>query len=206
MDTMSTAIPAPRVVRSSAHLSRTSRAWYWVAAAIFVFGVLVPVVWGLTSVRAANEKARAFPRAAVPGAGTVTVTDPGDQMIYFMGPGDRSPAALGLRVTDPAGGAVPVAPYDLAVKLDLVGAVGTAVATFPADVQGVYTVTSTGSGVSDGALAVGADVAGDALPGILGALVVMVFCVDVAIVIVIVTLVRGASRRRAAFGYPSPGA
>ena len=127
---------------------------------------------------------------------TVTVTDPGDQMIYFTGSGDQSPASLGLQVTDPAGASVPITPYDLAVKLDLVGDVGTAVATFPAAAKGAYTVTSTGSGARGGAIAVGDNVGMDALPDVLGALAVMVFSVNVAIVIVIVTLVRGASRER----------
>ena len=196
MDTVSSVIPAQRVARSTGGVKRASRAWYWVALAILAVGVLLPAVWGVTSVSSANEKATAFPRATVPGAVTVDVTDPGDQMIYFTGAGDQG-LVSGLRVTDPAGASVPITPYDLAVKVDLVGDVGTAVATFPAPAKGAYTVTSAGSGAR-GAIAVGDNVGRDALPDVLGALAVMVFSVNVAIVIVIVTLLRGASRERSA--------
>ena len=72
--------------------------------------MLLPAIWGVTSVDSALDRADAFPRATDPGAVTVTVTDPGDQMIYFTGSGDQSPAALGLQVTDPAGASVPVTP------------------------------------------------------------------------------------------------
>jgi hypothetical protein len=167
-----------------------------VALAILAAGVLLPAVWGVTSVNTANEKASAFPRATVPGAVTVTVTDPGDQMIYFTGPGDQSATSLGLQVTDPAGISVPITPHDLALEVDLVGDVGTAVATFPADAKGAYTVTSTGSSVHGGAIAVGGNVVMEALPDVLSALAVMLLSVVAAIVIVIVTLVRGSSRER----------
>ncbi|HEX5642360.1 MAG TPA: hypothetical protein VFZ86_08485 [Thermoleophilia bacterium] len=177
-------------------MRKVSRAWYWLALAILAAGVLLPAVWGVTSVDGALEKADAFPRAAVPGAVTVTVTDPGDQMIYFTGSGDQSPAALGLRVTDPAGASVPVTPYDLVVKLDLAGDVGVAVATFPAAAEGAYVVTSTGNGAPEGAITVGTNVAMDTLPNVLSALAVMLLSVVTAIAIVIVTLVRGSTRER----------
>ena len=196
MDTTSAVIPARRVARSSGGVRKVSRAWYWLALAILAAGVLLPAVWGVTSVDSALEKADAFPRATVPGAVTVTVTDPGDQMIYFTGSGDQSPAALGLQVTDPAGASVPVTPYDLVVKLDLAGDVGVAVATFPAAAEGAYLVTSTGNGAPEGAIAVGANVAMDTLPNVLSALAVMLLSVVTAIAIVIVTLVRGSTRER----------
>ena len=79
MDTTSAVIPARRVARISA-ARRVSRAWYWLALAILAAGVLLPAVWGVTSVDSALEKADAFPRATVPGAVTVTVTEPGDQI------------------------------------------------------------------------------------------------------------------------------
>lgn len=196
MDTTSAVIPARRVARSDGGVRKVSRAWYWLALAILAAGVLLPAVWGVTSVDGALEEADAFPRAAVPGTVTVTVTDPGDQMIYFTGSGEQSPAALGLRVTDPAGASVPVTPYDLVVKLDLAGDVGVAVATFPAAAEGAYLVTSTGNGVPEGAITVGTNVAKDTLPNVLGALAVMLLSVVTAIAIVIVTLVRGSTRER----------
>jgi len=196
MDTTSAVIPARRVARSSGGARKVSPAWYWLALAILAAGVLLPAVWGVTSVDGALEKADAFPRATVPGAVTVTVTDPGDQMIYFTGSGDQSPAALGLQVTDPAGASVPLTPYDLVVKLDLAGDVGVAVATFPAAAEGAYIVTSAGNGAPDGTIAVGANVAMDTLPDVLSALAVMLLSVVTAIAIVIVTLVRGSSRTR----------
>ena len=196
MDTTSAVIPAGRVARSSGGVRKVSRAWYWLALAILAAGVLLPAVWGVTSVDRALEKADAFPRATVPGAVTVTVTDPGDQVVHVTGSGDQRPAALGLQVTDPAGASVPVTPYDLVVKLDLAGDVGAAVATFPAAAEGAYLVTTTGNGAPDGAIAVGANVAMDTLPNVLGDLAVMLLSVITAIAIVIVTLVRGSTRER----------
>ena len=194
MDTTSAVIPAPRVARSSGGPRKVSRAWYWLALAILAAGVVLPAVWGVASVDTALDEARAFPRAAVPGAVTITVTEPGDQMVYFTGSGDPSPGSLGLRVTDPAGVSVPITPYDLAVEVDLAGDVGAAVATFSADAEGAYVVSSAGNGAHDGAIAVGANVARDALPDVLGALAVMLLSVVTAIAVVIVTLVRGSSR------------
>ncbi len=196
MDTASTVIPAPRVARSpgGAAAAGVSRVWYWVALTILALGVVVSTAWGMTGVNAANEEADAFPRATVPGAVTVAVTAPGDQMVYFTGSADRSPAELGLRVTGPAGAPVPITPYDLALQVDLAGHVGAAVATFPAAAPGAYTVTSATSSAQGGAIVVGGNVVRDALPDVLGALAVLLLSVLVAIVIVIVTLVRGASR------------
>ena len=63
MDTTSTVIPAQRVARSTGGVKRASRAWYWVALAILAAGVLLPAVWGVTSVNSANREGR--PRSRV---------------------------------------------------------------------------------------------------------------------------------------------
>ena len=141
---MSTISAGPVTGRWTAAASKKPTAtWYLVALAIALIGVGLAGVWGVRSVNDANSRASAFPGATVPGAATVKVADPGDQMIYFSGSGNPTVETLGLKVEDPRGVEVPTVPYDLALKVDLAGDVGTAIATFAADRQGAYTVTST---------------------------------------------------------------
>ena len=191
---MSTVSETQLVARPRGTSRRAPKTWYWIALAVFVMGVALSVVWGVTSVNDANERASAFPRTTVPGTLTVNVTEPGDQMVYFTGAGDASPGSLRLRVKDPAGVSVPLTPYDLAVEVDMSGRLGRAVATFAADTKGGYTVTSAAGGQRDGMIAVGDNVTAKVLPDVLGALAVLLVSVVAAVVIVIVTAVRRSSR------------
>jgi hypothetical protein len=191
---MATISEAPATGRwTGAAGKKASATWYLVALAIALVGVALAGAWGVRSVHDANSRASAFPSTRVPGTATVKVADPGDQMIYFSGSGSPSVEALGLRVEDPRGVEVPTVPYDLALKVDLAGDVGTATATFAANRRGTYTVTST-SGYPGGVIAVGDNVSMDVLPQLLGALALLLFSVSVGIVIAIVTLVRRSTR------------
>ena len=77
---------------------------------------------------------------------------------------------------------MPAVPYDLALKVDLAGDVGTAIATFAADRQGTYTVTST-AGRQQGVIAVGDNVSLDVLPQVLGAVALLFISLGVGVVI-----------------------
>jgi hypothetical protein len=167
--------------------------WYLVALAVAVVGVAAAGAWGMRSVNDANARADAFPSIALPGTLTVQVTDPSDQMIYFTGSGSPSADALALKVEGPEGIAVETVPYDLTLEVDLAGDAGTAVATFAAERQGTYTVTSTARD-HPGVIAVGDNVSMEVLPRVLGSLALMSISVGAAIIIVVVTLLRRSSR------------
>ena len=191
---MSTISEAPAVGQRTRAARKASATWYLVALAVAIVGVGSTGAWGVRSVNDAHDRARGFPSTTVPGTATIEVADPGDQMVYFSGSGSPSAEALGLKVEDPSGVTVPTVPYDLALKADLAGDVGTAIATFAADRQGVYAVTSTAGSHPGGVIAVGDNVSMDVLPRVLGALALMSMSVGAAIVIAIITLLRRSTR------------
>jgi hypothetical protein len=194
---MSTISEAPATGRwTGAASKKASATWYLVALAVALVGVGLAGVWGVRSVHDASSRAGAFPSTAVPGTATVKVVDPGDQMIYFSGSGSPSLEALGLKVEDPRGVEVSTVPYDLALKVDLAGDVGTAIATFAADRQGTYTVTSTGHYLG-GVIAVGDNVSMDVLPQVLGAVALLLFSIGAGIVIAVITLLRRSTTHAA---------
>ena len=194
---MSTIAETPRVARVGTRGRRAPKAGYWIALVIFMTGVALAVTWGVRSVGDAGERANAFPRTAVPGELAVEVTQAGDQMVYFTGADDATPASLGLRVTSPSGASLPLTTYDLVLEVDIAGDLGTAVATFPADTPGTYAVTSAPTADHLGAIGVGENVAMDVLPDVLGALVLAWVSVFVAVALASITLAlrsSGASR------------
>jgi hypothetical protein len=179
---------APAAGQWSGATRKASATWYLVALAVAIVGVGLAGAWGVRSVNAAIDRAQGFPSTTVPGTATIEVADPGDQMVYFSGSGSPSAEALELKVEGPSGVAVPTVPYDLALKVDLAGDVGTAIATFAADRPGAYTVASAAGSYPSGVIAVGDNVSRDVLPRVLGALALMSMSLGAAIVIAIVTL------------------
>jgi len=191
---MSTVSEAPAFGRRAGAARKASVAWYLVAVAVAIVGVASAGVWGVRSVDRANARAEAFPTTTVPGTATVKVADPGDQMIYFSGSGSPSAEALGLKVEGPGGVAVPTVSYDLTLQVDLAGDLGTAIATFAADEQGTYTVTSSTDRYPGGVIGVGDNVNMDVLPRVLGALALMSITMGAAVVIAGITLLRRSTR------------
>ena len=59
---------------------------YWVAAIVAVLGLTAALVWGAVGTSNALDQIDTFDRVAVPGAMTVSVTDPGTQVVYYEGP------------------------------------------------------------------------------------------------------------------------
>jgi hypothetical protein len=74
---------------------RPSTAGYWVAAIVAVLGLTAALVWGAVGTSNTQDRVNGFDRLAVPGATTVSVTDPGTMVIY------HESAAEVARYTEP---------------------------------------------------------------------------------------------------------
>jgi hypothetical protein len=61
---------------------RPSTAGYWVAAIVAVLGLTAALVWGAVGTSNTLDRVNGFDRLAVPGATTVSVTDPGTMVVY----------------------------------------------------------------------------------------------------------------------------
>jgi hypothetical protein len=119
-----------------------SRAWYWLAVAIMVGGLVAGVAWGVASTVQAHDRADALPRTGVPGQLTVTGEGGESLLVFYEGGGKPAPGDVGLRVTAPDGSSVPVVPYDLELHYDIAGWSGTPIASFPTHLDGTYTVSA----------------------------------------------------------------
>jgi hypothetical protein len=97
--TLPTAPPAP--VRKP-----RSRGWYWAAAIVAVLGLTAAFVWGAVGTISALDRVDSYDRTAVPGAMTVSVTDPGAMVVYYEGPGEVA------RYADPTATGRPAIPYN----------------------------------------------------------------------------------------------
>jgi hypothetical protein len=101
---------------------------------------------------------------------------------------------LGLQVTGPGGAAVPVATYRSSARYDLQpGRAGRAVATFPATTPGPYRVSAARVTEAGATLAVGDDIARGMVVTTLGATILALMTVLVAVPLAVVTY-RARSR------------
>ena len=55
---------------------------YWVAAIVAVLGLIAALLWGAVGISNTQDRVDGFDRLAVPGATTVSVTDPGTMVVY----------------------------------------------------------------------------------------------------------------------------
>jgi hypothetical protein len=78
---------------------RPSTAGYWVAAVVAVLGLTAAFLWGAVGIHTTQDRVDGFDRLAVPGATTVSVTDPGTMVVY------HESAAEVARYADPAANA-----------------------------------------------------------------------------------------------------
>ena len=80
-----------------------SQAWDWVAAIVAVLGLTAAFVWGAVGTINALDGVDSFDRTAVPGAMTVSVTDPGTMVVYYESPAEvaryADPTATGRNPT-----------------------------------------------------------------------------------------------------------
>jgi hypothetical protein len=61
---------------------RPSTAGYWVAAVVAVLGLTAAFLWGAVGIHTTQDRLDGFDRLTVPGAMTVSVTDPGSLVVY----------------------------------------------------------------------------------------------------------------------------
>jgi hypothetical protein len=61
---------------------RPSTAGYWVAAAVAVLGLSAAFLWGAAGISNTQDRLDGFHRLAVPGATTVSATEPGTMVVY----------------------------------------------------------------------------------------------------------------------------
>ena len=206
---------------------RPSTAGYWVAAVVAVLGLTAAFLWGAVGIHTTGDRVDGLARLAVPGATTVSVTDPGTMVIYHESQGEvaryvdptanarpttrwdpgtrtivtvRYPSdaptweQLGLTVTGPGGATVPVATYRSSARYDLEpGRAGRAVATFPATTPGAYRVAAARASEAGATLAVGQDLALGMVATTLGAVILGLVTVLVAVPLAVVTY-RARSR------------
>jgi hypothetical protein len=186
--------PAPSRVPDREVVRRRTRR-VWAAGLVAVLGLLAAGAWAIGGVVAAMDAPDDFARAAVPGEVTVEVTGTGTQYIYYEGAADAPVPTLqdlDLRVTGPRGD-VPVEDYGFEMEYDAYdGFVGTAVATFEADVEGVYTVAGT-TNEPGAALAVGGNPAAGLVLSLVGSAAVVVLTAAVAVGLVISASSRGGT-------------
>jgi hypothetical protein len=207
---------------------RPSTAGYWVAAVVAVLGLTAAFLWGAVGLHTTGDRVDGFARLAVPGATTVSVTNPGTMVIYHESAAEvaryAEPTAngriaatrwdpatrtivtvsypsdaptwqqLGLVVTGPGGVAVPVATYRSSARYDLEpGRAGRAVATFQATTAGPYRVSAATASDVGATLAVGDDIAQSVLLTTLGAVILGLVTVLVAVPLAVATY-RARSR------------
>ncbi|HET9290143.1 MAG TPA: hypothetical protein VFQ49_03610 [Actinomycetes bacterium] len=67
---------------------RPSTAGYWVAAAVAVLGLTAAFLWGALGSTTTQDRVDGLDRLAVPGATTVSVTDPGTMVMYHESAGE----------------------------------------------------------------------------------------------------------------------
>jgi hypothetical protein len=61
---------------------RPSTAGYWVAAVVAALGLTAAFLWGAVGITNTQDRVDSFARLAIPGATTVSVSDPGTLVVY----------------------------------------------------------------------------------------------------------------------------
>ena len=85
---------------------RPSTTGYWVAAIVAVLGLTAAFLWGAIGIHTTGDRVDSFARLAVPGATTVSVTDPGTMVIY------HESAAEVARYAEPTANGRPATRWD----------------------------------------------------------------------------------------------
>ena len=73
---------------------RPSTAGYWIMAVVAVLGLMAAFLWGAVGITNTRDRVDGFGRLAVPGATTVSVTDPGTILVYHESAGEVAGYAL----------------------------------------------------------------------------------------------------------------
>lgn len=182
---------------SAALATRTGRgpstAGYWVGALVAILATAGAIVWGVVTFVGWRAHVEDFPRLTPPGTVAISVVDPGTRFIYLEH--DRStpvPAAPTVRVTDPSGAQVPLAPYALEMRYDVPGVgdrIGDGVLTFQATEPGVHDVTVEAAEPGT-TVAVGDDLLWEWGPKVAGIVALLLGGLLVGLATIVVTAVR----------------
>jgi hypothetical protein len=87
-------------------MKRPSTVGYWVAAVVAVLGLTAAFLWGAVGLSNIQDRVDSFSRLAIPGATTVSVTDPGIMVVY------HESAAEVARYVEPAANGRPATRWD----------------------------------------------------------------------------------------------
>ena len=77
---------------------------------VAILGLTAAFVWGTVGTITALDRVHSYDRTAVPGQVTVSVTDPGDMVVYYESPADQA------RYADPTATGRPAIPYNPATE------------------------------------------------------------------------------------------
>jgi len=183
-----------------------STAWYWIAGAVTLVGLIAAVVLAAVGVVRVLDRPDGFSRAPIPGSLTLSVTEPDStMMLYYEGDALLSWDDLTLEVTGPTGDPVPARAYELDLEYDAgEGGLGRAFATFHAATTGDYRVSVVASATAPAGtqtkgfvLAVGESLAKSVIRSVIGGLVVALVAVIAGPVIAIITYARRSAAARA---------
>jgi hypothetical protein len=191
-----------------------SRAWYVVAALVFVVGFVVFGAFLFLRLSRLDEGIEQF---VVPGSAEVAIDEPGRQTIYretgasidgrYYGTSDLT--GLEVVVTDPSGDVVELDSPAMNETYTIGGREGVAIFKFDAEEPGTYRVEAfypvAGTG-NEGVLAVGKPMVRDILLTVFGGLAIAGGAALLALAIAVVTFVRRyrATRRAASAHAPPP--
>jgi hypothetical protein len=172
---------------------KPSRAWYAVAAAIAVIGLVVGLAWGLTTYFDYRDEIQGFARMRAPGASELAL-DGGPQTIYFEGSSASTPTATDVHVTSASGSLVPTEAYVGDVRYDAPdGSVGKAIATIVVPAPGTYRVVVDGPA---GSVAFGRAVTSSMIVSVMGSIFLVFASLIAGIVIVVAVAIMRSSARK----------
>ena len=145
----------------------------WIAG-IFVFlGVGIAIWWGVASYLGMLDRISAFERFGPPSTQVSVTLDAGTNVLYVEAARRTPPPDIRFTIVDPSGRTVAVRTYEGDLRYDVPdepGRIGRAVATFEANVEGVYSIDVIGPSIDGAIVAIGDDVAQPSVLAILGAL------------------------------------
>jgi len=167
---------------------RPSRAWYWVALAVFLAGV----GWLGGRVYMLAQQVDSFQRVAAPGSGEVSLDHSGGYVIYYEGPGaaDGNVPAYDVNVTARSQSSAPMSleAYSGSLTYSFGSREGRAVLTLEVAGPGTVLIEVADGGATpgDSSLAIGSSIAGDIVGIVVPAVVLMLVGVGGAIAVAII--------------------
>jgi hypothetical protein len=174
---------------------RPTRAWYWVALAVFVLGV----VWLVGGLVMLGGRIDSFQRVALPGSGQVSLDHSGGYLIYYEGPGAAAGNIPAFRINvKPLSASAAVQgleTYGGSLTYSFGSREGRAVLTLQIASPGTFLIEAPDAPVKPGSssLAIGSSIAGSIVGTALPGVVLMLAAVGGAIA---VALVRRSRVRR----------